>query len=79
MPINHDSDLNMTAESEPSNYSVSSFVVASISGVVLGVVLLLLYFAITVFALMLSVYFFLILPISLLSGSYVSLGEFLFG
>ena len=40
---------------------------------------ILLYFAITVFALIIGVYIVLILPISLLAGDYVSLGEFLFG
>ena len=66
----------MIAENEPPNYSVSSYVGASILGVVLGVLLVILYFAISVFALLIGVYLVLILPISLLSGSYVSLVNF---
>ena len=79
VPIHPESNQLVIAENEPSNYSVSSYVGASILGVVLGVLLVILYFAISVFALLIGVYLVLILPISLLSGSYVSLGEFLFG
>ena len=69
----------MVAENGPSKYLVSTYFGASILGVVLGILLVLLYFAITVFALIIGVYIVLILPISLLAGDYVSLGEFLFG
>ena len=79
VPIHPESNQVMVAENEPSKYSVSSYVGASILGVVLGILLVVLYFAISVFALIIGVYFVLILPISLLAGDYVSLGEFLFG
>jgi hypothetical protein len=79
VPINPESSQVMNVENEPSKYSVSSYFGASILGVVFGILLVLLYFAISVFALIIGVYFVLILPISLLAGDYVSLGEFLFG
>ena len=79
VPIHPESNQVMVAENEPPKYSVSSYFGASILGVVLGILLVVLYFAISVFALFIGVYFFLILPISLLAGDYVSLGEFLFG
>ena len=79
VPIHPESNQFVIAENEPSNYSVSSYVGASILGVVLGVLLVILFFAISVFAVALGVYLFFILPISLLTGRYVSLGEFLFG
>ena len=79
VPIHPESNQVTIAENEPSKYSVSSYVGASILGVVLGILLVVLYFAISVFALIIGVYFVLILPISLLAGDYVSLGEFLFG
>ena len=79
VPINPESRRVMNLENEPSKHSVSSYVGASILGVVLGILLVVLYFAISIFVLIIGVYFFLILPISLLSGSYVSLFEFLFG
>ena len=69
----------MSAENEPPQYSVSSYVGASILGVVLGVLLVALYFAISVFALAIGVYIFLVLPFSLLTGSDISLFDFLFG
>ena len=79
VPIHPESNQVMVAENGPSKYSVSTYFGASILGVVLGILLVLLYFAITVFALIIGVYIVLILPISLLAGDYVSLGEFLFG
>ena len=79
MPIHPESNQVTVAENDPSKYSVSSYARASILGVVLGIILVVLYCAISVFALLLGVYFVLILPISLLAGDYVSLGEFLFG
>ena len=79
MPKHSESNQVMNVENEPSKYSVSSYFGASILGVVLGILLVLLYVAISVFALFIGVYFFFILPISLLAGDYVSLGEFLFG
>ena len=79
MPIHPESNQVMVTENGPSKYSVSTYFGASILGVVLGILLVLLYFAITVFALIIGVYIVLILPISLLAGDYVSLGEFLFG
>ncbi len=79
VPIHPESNQVMVAENEPSKYSFSTYFGASILGVVLGILLVLLYFAISVFALIIGVYFVLILPISLLAGDYVSLGEFLFG
>ena len=68
----------MVAENESFNYSVSNYSGASILGVVKEIVLSLLYMVISVFAGIIVVYFVLILPISLLAGYYVSLGEFLF-
>ena len=79
VPIHPESNQVMVAENGPSKYSVSTYFGASILGVVLGILLVLLYFAITVFALIIGVYIVFILPISLLAGDYVSLGEFLFG
>ena len=79
VPINPESSRVMNLENEPSKNSVSSYVGASILGVVLGILLVALYFTITIFVLIIGVYFFLILPISLLSGDYVSLVDFLFG
>ena len=79
MPIQSKPSQAMNAENEPSKSSVSSYVGASILGVALGVFLVLLYFGMTVLALIVGIYIFLILPISLLSGHYVSFGEFLFG
>ena len=76
VPIHPGSNQVMNVENEPSKYSVSSYFGASILGVVLGILLVVLYFAISVFALIIGVYFVLILPISLLAGDYVSLGEF---
>jgi len=67
----------MVAENEPSKYSVSSYFGASVLGVVLGVISVILYFVILYFVLVIGIYFFFIGPISLLSGDYVSLGEFL--
>jgi len=67
----------MNVENEPSKYSVSSYVGASILGVVLGVILLFLFFIIVYFVLTIFFYFFFVGPISLLLGDYVSLGEFL--
>ena len=67
----------MNVENEPSKYSVSSYVGASILGVVLGVIILILFFVIMYFVLAIFFYFFFIGPISLLSGDYVSLVEFL--
>jgi hypothetical protein len=46
-------------------------------GILLGILLVVLYFAISIFVLIIGIYFFFIGPISLLSGDYVSLGEFL--
>ena len=79
VPINPESSRVMNLENEPSKNSVSSYVGASILGVVLGILLVALYFTITIFVLIIGVYFFLILPVSLLSGDYVSLVDFLFG
>ena len=79
VPIHPESNQVMVAENGPYKYSVSTYFGASILGVVLGILLVLLYFVITVFALIIGVYIVLILPISLLAGDYVSLGEFLFG
>ena len=79
VPTNSEFSQIMSEENEPSKYSVFSYFGASILGVVLGILLVLLYFVITVFALIIGVYIVLILPISLLAGDYVSLGEFLFG
>ena len=79
VPINSELSQVMIAENEPSQYSVSSYVGASILGVVLGVLLVALYFAISVFALAIGVYIFLVLPFSLLTGSDISLFDFLFG
>ena len=79
MPTNSEFSQIMSEENEPSKYSVFSYFGASILGVVLGILLVLLCFVITVFALIIGIYIVLILPISLLAGDYVSLGEFLFG
>jgi cytoskeletal protein RodZ len=79
VPIHPEYKQVMVAEKEPSKYSVSSYFGASILGVVLGILLVVLSVAISVFALFITVYFFFILPISLLAGDYVSLGEFLSG
>ena len=68
----------MVAENEPSNYSVCKYSGASILGVVKEIILALLYLVISVFAGIIAFYFVLILPISLLTDYYVSLGEFLF-
>ena len=78
MPIHPESNQVMVAENEPSNYSVSKYSGASILGVVKKIILALLYLVISVFAGIIVFYFVLILPISLLTDYYVSLGEFLF-
>ena len=79
MPIKSTSSQATKAEHEPSKSLVASYVGASILGVALGVLLVMLYFAMTVLALIIGIYVFLVLPFSLLSGHYVSFGEFLFG
>ena len=79
VPINSESSQAINAENKPSKSLVASYVGASILGVALGVLLVMLYFGITVLALIIGIYVFLVLPFSLLSGHYVSFGEFLFG
>ena len=79
MPTNSEFSQIMSEENEPSKYSVFSYFGASILGVVLGILLVVLCFAISVFALIIGIYLVFILPISLLSGDSVSLVEFLFG
>jgi len=79
VPIHPESNQVTNVENDPSKYSVSSYFGASILGVVLGILLVVLYFVILYFAVVIGVYFFFIGPISLLLGDYVSLGEFLFG
>ena len=77
VPIKTESSQAMNVENKPSKNSVSSLVGAAILGVVLGVIILILFFVILYFVLAIFVYFFFIGPISLLSGDYVSLVEFL--
>ena len=69
----------MNVENEPSNSSFFSYIGASIVGIVLGVVLVYLLIVIFIFALKIVVFIFLLLPLSLLTGSEISLVEFLFG
>ena len=79
MPINPGSSQVVIEENESSNYSIFSYIVASITGVILGVILIMLCIVIFFIGLKLVVFVFLVLPLSLLTGSDVSLVEFVFG
>ena len=69
----------MNVENEPSNYSFFTYIGASIVGIVLGIILLYLLVVIFVFALKIALFIFLLWPLSILTGSEISLVEFLFG
>ena len=80
VPINPEFSQVMSVENEPSNYSVSSYVIASINGVILGITLVILFSLISTIVILTSLYI-LFFFISLLGGVTpdVSLVDFLFG
>ena len=79
MPIHPESRQVMNVENEPSNYSFFSYIGASIVGIVLGVILVYLLIVIFLYALKIAFFIFFLWPLSLLTGSEISLVEFLFG